>query len=118
MALNRSHKSILDEYVFEKAGPLKKVLGSDEYDGIRVIYAITDPEHTKVVYIGDTEQGRDVRARLRSHLKDREKVGLVEETSIVYIHIMVTEYLILDEFEEKTGTLPVLNKRKSAKHAS
>jgi hypothetical protein len=37
-----------------------------EFDYNRVIYAITNPEGTAVVYVGDTEQGRDVRGRLKA----------------------------------------------------
>lgn len=116
MALKKSHKEILEHLHFEHAGELADALKSDEYDGMRVIYAITNPKQTEIVYIGDTEQGRDVRGRLKSHLKDREKVGLVENESDVYIHVMVTEFLVLTEFEDKSGSLPVLNKRKSQKH--
>ena len=50
-------------------------------------------------------------------MKDHEKVGLVEEDSDVYIHFMITEFLVLTTFEELVGTLPALNKRKSQKHA-
>ena len=49
-------------------------------------------------------------------MKDREKVGLVEENSDVYVHVMITEYFVLSTFEELVGALPVLNKRKSRKH--
>ena len=49
-------------------------------------------------------------------MKDREKAGLVEENSDVYIHFMVTEFLVLTTFEELVGALPALNKRKSQKH--
>ena len=116
MALKKPHKQVLDEMHFELFGELGKALKSDEYDGFRVIYAITNPDKTEIVYVGDTEQGRDVRGRLKSHMKDREKVGLVEENSDVYIHVMVTEYSVLSTFEELVGGLPVLNKRKVAKH--
>jgi hypothetical protein len=116
MALKNPHKKVLSEMHFEHVGELKDVLKSDEFDGARVIYAITNPEKTEIVYIGDTEQGRDVRGRLKSHMKDREKVGMVEENSDVYIHFMITEYLVLTTFEELVGALPALNKRKSQKH--
>lgn len=101
---------------FERAGELGGVLKSDEFDGTRVIYAITNPAKTEIVYVGDTEVGRDVRGRLKSHLKDRDKVGLVEEDSDVYIHIMITEFAVLNAFEDSVGSLPVLNKRKSQKN--
>jgi hypothetical protein len=116
MALKNPHKKLLTEMHFEHVGELKDVLKSDEFDGARVIYAITNPEKTEIVYIGDTEQGRDVRGRLKSHIKDREKVGMVEDNSDVYIHFMITEYLVLTTFEELVGALPALNKRKSQKH--
>ena len=116
MALRNPHKKVLTEMHFEYVGELKKVLANDEFDGARVIYAISNPEKTEIVYVGDTEQGRDVRGRLKSHMKDREKVGQVEENSDVYIHFMITEFLVLSTFEELVGTLPALNKRKSQKH--
>jgi hypothetical protein len=94
---------------------LESALKSDEYDEARVIYAITNPEKTEIVYIGDTESGRDVRGRLKAHLKDRDKIGLVENESDVYIHFMITEFLVLSTFEEEVGSLPALNKRKSQK---
>ena len=61
-------------------------------------------------------EGRDVRGRLKAHLNSREKVGQVEKTSEVYIHMMVTEFMVLDAFEQDAGAIPVLNKRKSQKH--
>jgi hypothetical protein len=42
----------------------------------------------------------------------------VENNSDVYIHLMVTEFFVLSEFEEESGAMPALNKRKSAKHAA
>ena len=116
MALKKPHQKLVNEMNFEHIGEVGDVIQSDEFDGLRVIYAITNPAKTEIVYIGDTEQGRDVRGRLRSHLKDREKVDLVEEDSDVYLHVMITEYLVLSAFEEMVGSLPVLNKRKSQKH--
>jgi hypothetical protein len=116
VALKREHAKILKKNHFEHVGELAEALRSDEFDYCRVIYAITNPEKTEIVYVGDTEQGRDVRGRLKAHLKDREKAGLVEESSDLYIHMMVTEYAVLTDFEEITSALPVLNKRKSAKH--
>ena len=116
MALKALHKKVLAETHFEHVGELKKVLASDEFDGARVLYAITNPQKTEIVYIGETEQGRDVRGRLKSHMKDRDKVGLVEENSDVYIHMMVTEYFVLDTFEQLNGSLPILNKKKTQKH--
>ncbi|NBT07055.1 MAG: hypothetical protein EBS54_10270 [Betaproteobacteria bacterium] len=116
MALKQSHQKIFKDFHFERWNEVKKCLESDEFDGFRLIYAITNPQKTEIVYIGDTEQGRDVRGRLKAHMKDREKVGHVENDSDVYIHIMVTEFAVLDAFEELNGSLPTLNKRKSQKH--
>jgi hypothetical protein len=116
MPLKKPHQKVIDQMHFEFVGELGKVLKSDEFDDFRVIYAISNPEKTEIVYIGDTEQGRDVRGRLKSHMKDRDKVGLVEEDSDVYIHVMITEYYVLSHFEDEIGSLPVLNKRKSQKH--
>jgi hypothetical protein len=117
MALKREHEKVLKDNHFERVGDVGAALKSDEYEGDRVIYAITNPEKTEVVYVGDTEQGRSVRSRLKAHLKDREKVGLVEENSDLYIHVMVTEFAVLTDFEDRAGALPVLNKRKVQKHA-
>lgn len=117
MPLRKEHKKVLDHCHFEQWGEIQKVLKSDEFDSCRVIYAITNPDKTEIVYVGDTEQGRDVRGRLKAHMKDREKVGLVESNSDVYIHMMVTEFFVLSELEELSGALPTLNKRKSQKHA-
>jgi hypothetical protein len=114
--LKRDHARILKDHHFEHAGALAEALKSDLFDDCRVIYAITNPDKTEIVYVGDTEQGRDVRGRLKAHLKDREKLGLVENDSDVYTHMMVTEYAVLTGFEDLTGSLPVLDKRKSAKH--
>ena len=116
MAIKKPHQKLLDEFHFEDCGPLADFLKRDEFDGSRVIYAITDPAKAEVVYVGDTEQGRDVRGRLKAHLKDREKVGKVENESHVFIHVMVTEFMVLDAFENDAGALPALNKRKSQKH--
>jgi GIY-YIG catalytic domain len=117
MGLKREHQKILKEFQFEAVGELREALKNDEFDDNRVIYAITNPEGTAVVYVGDTEQGRDVRGRLKAHLRDREKAGQIEEDSFVYIHVMVTEFAVLSAFEYETGALPALNKRKIAKFA-
>jgi hypothetical protein len=116
MALKKTHQKLIDEFHFERWGELEGVLKKDEFDSCRVIYAISNPEKTEIVYIGDTEHGRDVRGRLKAHLNSREKAGFVEKTSDVYVHMMVTEYMVLDAFDEDAGALPVLNKRKSQKH--
>ena len=113
--LDPVHEELLDEHQFDLAGTIEEVLASDEHDGFRIVYAITNPEHTEVVYIGDTEIGRNLRGRLRAHMKDRGKIGLVENDSHVYVHIMITELLVLHHFEQDTGRLPALNKRKVGK---
>lgn len=111
-----THAAILREHHFETAGDLGRVIRSDEYDGVRILYAITNPERTALVYIGESEEGRDLRGRLKSHMDSRAKAGHVEKTSLVFVHVMVTEYLVLDRFEQETGALPLLNRRKVAKH--
>lgn len=108
--------SILREYLFEDAGLLRNALRLDTFDGLRIVYAITNPEQTEIIYIGDTEQGRNLRGRLKAHMKDREKIGHVELDSFVYVHVMITEFLVLNCFQEDTGKIPVCNKRKVAKH--
>jgi hypothetical protein len=114
--LHPDHAAMLREHHFETAGVMRDLLRSDEYDGIRAIYAVTNPQQTALVYIGESEEGRDIRGRLKSHMNARNKVGHVEKESLVFVHVMVTEYMVLDRFEEVVGTLPVLNKRKVAKH--
>lgn len=106
MPLRKEHKNVLDRLQFGLWGDVEEVLRSDEFDDWRVIYAITNPEKTEVVYVGDTEQGRDVRGRLKAHMRDREKVSLVEIDSDVYIHLMVTEFFVLS-FEEEAGAMSV-----------
>ena len=114
--LHPDHAAMLREHHFETAGVMRDLLRSDEYDGIRAIYAVTNPEQTALVYIGESEEGRDIRGRLKSHMNARNKAGHVEKESLVFVHVMVTEYMVLDRFEEVVGALPVLNKRKVAKH--
>jgi hypothetical protein len=114
--LDPAHAAILREHHFETAGNLGFVLRGDAYDGIRTLYAVTDPAGGALVYIGDTEVGRDLRGRLKAHLNARDKAGQVEKESLVFVHVMVTEYMVLDRFQEETGGLPLLNKRKVAKH--
>ncbi len=114
--LHVDHAALLREHHFETAGALGDVIRNDEYDGVRIIYIITNPEQTEIVYVGDTEEGRNVRGRLKDHLGTRSKAGKVEKTSLVFVHVMVTEYMVLDRFEEVFGRLPVLNKRKVPKH--
>jgi hypothetical protein len=114
--LDPVHADILREHLFEDAGLLAYALRQDEFDGLRVVYAITNPAQTELVYIGDAEQGRNLRSRLRTHLKDREKIGHVELDSRVYVHVMITEFMVLNNFYADTGRLPVCNKRKSQKH--
>lgn len=114
--LDPIHADLLREHLFEDAGLLAYALRQDEFDGLRVVYAITNPAQTELVYIGDAEQGRNLRSRLRAHLKDREKIGHVEADSRVYVHVMITEFMVLNNFHADTGRLPVCNKRKSQKH--
>lgn len=114
--LDPLHADLLREHLFEDAGLISRALRNDAFDGLRLVYAITNPEQTAIIYIGDTEQGRNLRARLRAHMKDRDKIGHVELDSFVYVHVMITEFLVLDRFHEDTGNLPVCNKRKSQKH--
>jgi hypothetical protein len=114
--LDPIHAALLREHHFFTAGELGFVLRGDAYDGIRSLYAITNPARTSLVYVGDTEVGRDLRARLKAHLNARSKAGHVERESLVFVHVMVTEYRVLCRFEEEVGQLPVLNKRKTAKH--
>ena len=115
MALDRKHKKILTDNHFEPCGTLADALKLDRWDGARVLYAITDPADTQIVYIGDTEVGRDVRARLRAHLNDRSKIGKVENASQLWVHFMITEFKVLTDFEQAVGGLPELNKRKVQK---
>ncbi len=114
--LHPAHADILREHLFEDAGLLGDALLTDEFDGARVVYAITNPGQTEIVYIGDSEQGQNLRDRLRSHVRDRQKMGHVEKESRVYVHVMITEYMVLDCFQQDIGRLPVCNKRKVAKH--
>ena len=114
--MKSSHKKILDNNMFEFIGTVEQVISSDEFDNLRVVYAITDPKRNEIVYIGHSEKGRNLRGRLKSHLKDREKIGAVENKSHVYMHLMITEYSVLGEFEDKHGCLPKLNKKKSQIH--
>jgi hypothetical protein len=117
-SLHPIHASLLREHHFETAGALHEVLRGDAYQGMRVIYAITNPARTEIVYIGDTEVGRDVRGRLKAHVNDRSKMGHVERDSLVFVHVMVTEYMVLDRFQQEMKTLPLLNNRKVMKHTN
>ena len=116
MALKKVHREILKLNDFVSNGTLKESLLSDEWDGSRVLYAISDPKVTRVVYVGDSERGRNLRSRLKAHMKDRTKKGLVELKSRVWVHFMVTECSVLWDFKENTGMLPELNRHISAKH--
>jgi hypothetical protein len=64
-SLDPAHAVLLREHGFEDAGHLAWVLKTKVYDGHRIVYVITNPERTAIVYIGGTEDGRDLRARLR-----------------------------------------------------
>ena len=74
------------------------------------------PAQTEIVYVGDTEQGRDVRGRLRDHMSRRDKAGRIELDSLVFVHVMVTEFMVMKRFQEEFGRLPVLNKVNVPKH--
>lgn len=115
-SLNEVHAALLRELHFETAGDLGRVVRSDAYDGLRAIYAITDPARTEVVYVGESEEGRNLRARLRAHLEARSKAGHVEHDSLAFVHVMVTEFMVLCRFEDELGQLPRLNRRKTPKH--
>ena len=51
--LKKPHQKIIDQMHFEPGGEIQQALKSDEFDDCRVIYAITNPEKTEIVYIGD-----------------------------------------------------------------
>lgn len=114
-SLNKKHLRVLTENHFEAHGTIGSALKSDEYDGCRVLYAISDPTGEQVIYVGDTEVGRDLRGRLKAHMNARDKAGHVELESQVWIHFMVTEFKVLSDFEDVAGALPKLNKRKVQK---
>lgn len=114
--LDPIHAALLREHHFSTAGELGFVIRGDAWDGIRILYAITNPAQTELVYVGDTEVGRDLRGRLKDHLSRRSKAGRVELDSLVFVHVMVTEYMVLRRFKEDIGRLPVLNKRLTPKH--
>lgn len=114
--LDPVHAAILREHHFVTAGIVSFVLRGDAWDGIRVLYAITNPTQTALVYVGDAEVSRSLRSRLKSHMNARDKMGHVERDSLVFVHVMVTEFMVLRRFEEDTGKLPVLNKRNTPKH--
>ena len=116
--LDPVHAALLREHHFETAGRVEFVLRGFAYDGVRVLYAITNPSETAVVYVGDSEVGRDLKGRLKNHLNDRSKIGHVEADSLVFVHVMVTEYMVLDRFEEETRGLPLLNRTKAPKNAN
>lgn len=115
--LDPAHASLLRGHRFESAGTVAHVLSDDEYDGIRALYAITNPAKTAVVYVGESEAGRDIRGRIKAHMNARDKAGNIEADSLVFVHVMVTEYMVLDAFEHATGALPLLNHHKTMKHA-
>jgi hypothetical protein len=110
--LDPAHLKVMKKLRFDREGTVREALKRDQLDGVRVIYAITDPGETKVVYVGETEAGKNLRGRLRAHLNDRSKINLVEPDSILFVHIQVTEFIVLSAFEEWTGGLPSLNKKK------
>ena len=107
--MKRIHSAILKVNDFVPCGTVKQALDSDQWDGVRVLYAISDPKNTRIVYVGDSEKGRALRARLKDHLSKRSKKGLVELKSRVWVHFMVTERSVLCDFQENTGAIPELN---------
>ena len=115
--LDPVHAALLREHHFETAGRIEFVMRGFAYDGMRVLYAITNPSGTAVVYVGDSEVGRDLKKRLKDHLDSRRMTGHVEPDSLVFVHVMVTEYMVLDRFEEETGSMPLLNRSKTPKNA-
>lgn len=117
-SLHPTHAALLREHHFESAGTLGYVVRGDTYDGLRTLYAITNPQWTEIVYIGDSEQGRNLRGRLKAHLNTRDKAGHIERNSLVFVHVMVTEYMVLDRFEQEMKALPLLNRTKARKHAA
>lgn len=114
--MKRSHRRILTDLLFEPAGTIAEVLVSNEFDDYRIVYAITDPSGKEIVYVGHSEVGRNLKGRLKAHLKARDKMGFIESNSKVYVHIMITETYVLNAFEEEIGTLPLLNRVKSCRH--
>jgi hypothetical protein len=115
--LDPVHAALLREHHFETAGHVGFVMRGFAYDGMRVLYAITDPAYTRVVYVGDSEVGRNLKGRLKDHLDSRKMAGHIERESLVFVHVMVTEYMVLDRFEEETGSMPLLNVAKAPKNA-
>ena len=115
--LDPVHAALLREHHFETAGHVGFVMRGFTYDGMRVLYAITDPAYTRVVYVGDSEIGRNLKGRLKDHLDSRKMAGHIERDSLVFVHVMVTEYMVLDRFEEETGSMPLLNTAKAPKNA-
>lgn len=115
--LDATHAALLREHHFETAGRIEFVMRGFAYDGMRVLYAITNPSETAVVYVGDSEVGRDLKKRLKDHLDSRRMAGHVEMESLVFVHVMVTEYMVLDRFEEEAGSMPLLNRSKTPKNA-
>ena len=115
--LDPVHAALLREHHFETAGRVEFVMRGFAYDGMRVLYAIANPSATALVYVGDSEVARDLKKRLKDHLDSRRMAGLVEPDSLLFVHVMVTEYMVLDRFEEETGRLPTLNRSKAPKNA-
>ena len=116
MTLRREHERVLRENNFEYFGSVENAIESGELDGTRLIYAITNPERTEIVYVGDTEEGKNVRARLRALLRDK-RTNMVESDSGLYFHAIVTEFSVVRAFEELAGEMPALNRRKFEKFA-
>lgn len=109
--LDPVHAGLLRELHFVTVGEAGDGMALWAFRDLRIVYAITNPERTEIVYVGDSEKGRDLAGRVKDHLSRREKAGHVEKASLVFAHILITEYLVLDRFRELTGKLPRLNKR-------
>ncbi len=107
-----AHSKVMKKLRFQREGTVEEALKRDTFDGLRVLYAITDPDETQVVYVGETEVGKNLRGRLKAHLNDRSKINLVEPQSALFVHIQITEFIVLSAFEEWSGALPKLNKKK------
>lgn len=109
--LDPVHAGLLRELHFVTVGEAGDGMALWAFRDLRIVYAITNPERTEIVYVGDSEKGRDLAGRIKDHLSRREKAGHVEKASLVFAHILITEYLVLDRFRDLTGKLPRLNKR-------
>lgn len=115
-SLDSVHAGLLRELHFVTVGDAGDAMALWAFRELRVVYAITNPARTEIVYVGDSEVGRDLAGRIKDHLSRREKAGYIERDSLVFAHVLITEYLVLDRFRDLTGSLPRLNKRVVRKH--